>query len=147
LKFMCLGISFAEVQISYFLDLRIKTMGVWKFEGNKLHRSTNFIFFGPTDQKLWVFENLKRSMGMSSMCYSQPASVDYISPKWWVVGIRNFEKSPLRVSSPIFWTLSLHLEECNLTFLMELGDFIFFQFFLLKLEDTWTFVSAIGIFV
>jgi hypothetical protein len=36
------------------------------------------------------------------MCCTQSARVDYISPKWWVVGIRNLEKSPLRVSPPIF---------------------------------------------
>jgi hypothetical protein len=61
------------------------------------------VFFGPTDQKLWMFEVLRRSMGRAvPMCWSQLARVDYISPKLWVVGIRNLEKSPLRVSSPIF---------------------------------------------
>jgi hypothetical protein len=54
------------------------------------------------DQKLWMFENLRRSMGRVGMCGSQPTIVDYISPKRWAVRIRNFEKSPLRVSSPIF---------------------------------------------
>jgi hypothetical protein len=52
---MRLAVSFAGVQKSYF--------------------------FGPTDQKLWVFENLKRSMGRAGMCWSQPTRVDYISPK------------------------------------------------------------------
>jgi hypothetical protein len=33
---------------------------------NKLRRSTNFIIFGPTDQKLSVFENLRRSMGRAA---------------------------------------------------------------------------------
>jgi hypothetical protein len=61
-----------------------------------------FVFFGSTDQKLWVFEVLRRSMGRAGMCCSQPARVDYISPKRWAVGIRNLERSPLRVSSPIF---------------------------------------------
>jgi hypothetical protein len=65
-------------------------------------RSTNFIIFGPTDQKLWMFEVLRRSMGRASMCWSQPARVDYISPKRWATGIRSLEKSPLRVSSSIF---------------------------------------------
>jgi hypothetical protein len=54
------------------------------------------------DQKLWVFENLRRNMGRAGMCWSQLARVDYISPKRWAAGIRDFEKSPLRVSSPIF---------------------------------------------
>jgi hypothetical protein len=63
---------------------------------------TNFIIFGPTDKKLWMFEVFRRSMGRAGMCCSQSARVDYISPKRWVVGIRNLEKSPLRVSTPIF---------------------------------------------
>ena len=32
-------------------------------------------------------------------------------------------------NTPIFWSLPLHLKVLNLPFLMELGDFIFFQFF------------------
>jgi hypothetical protein len=35
---------------------------------NKLRRSTNFIIFGPTNQKLWVFENFRRSLGRVGMC-------------------------------------------------------------------------------
>jgi hypothetical protein len=48
---------------------------------NKLCGSTNFMIFGPTDQKLWMFESFKRSLGRAGMCWSQPARVDYISPK------------------------------------------------------------------
>jgi hypothetical protein len=48
-----------------------------------------------------MFEVFRRSMGRAGMC-CQPARVDYISPKRWAAGIRNLEKSPLRVSSPIF---------------------------------------------
>jgi hypothetical protein len=33
---------------------------------NKLCGSTNFIIFGHTDKKLWVFENLRISMGMQA---------------------------------------------------------------------------------
>jgi hypothetical protein len=66
------------------------------FTGKKI------LFFRPVDQKLWMFEVLRRSMGRAGMYWSQPARVDYISPKRWAVGIRNLEKSPLRVSSPIF---------------------------------------------
>jgi hypothetical protein len=47
-----------------------------------------------------MFEVFRRSMGRAAMCYSQLARVDYISPKRWGAGIRNLEKSPLRVSSP-----------------------------------------------
>jgi hypothetical protein len=51
-------------------------------------------------------------------------------------------------STPIFWSLPLHLGVWNLPFLIELGDFIFFQIlFLLNLEDTRTFISTIGILV
>jgi hypothetical protein len=50
-------------------------------------------------------------------------------------------------STPIFKNLPLYLEVFNLPFLMVLGDFIFFQIFLLKLENTWTFISTVGIFV
>jgi hypothetical protein len=34
---------------------------------NKLSGSTNFIFFGPTNQKLWVSENF-RSLDKAGMC-------------------------------------------------------------------------------
>jgi hypothetical protein len=59
------------------------------------------VAFGSTHQKLWMFEVL-RSMGKVGMCWSQLTRVDYISPKRWAVGIKNLEKSPLRISSPIF---------------------------------------------
>jgi hypothetical protein len=38
---------------------------------NKLCISTNFIFLGLMNQKLWMFENLRRSMGRAGMCWSQ----------------------------------------------------------------------------
>jgi hypothetical protein len=69
---------------------------------NNLCGSTNVIIFGHMDQKLWVFENFRRSLGKASMCYSQPARVDYISPKRWAARIRRFEKSPLTVSAQVF---------------------------------------------
>jgi hypothetical protein len=103
------------------------------------------VCFGPTDKKLWMFEVLRRRTGT---CCSQSTRVDYISPNKWAVGIRNLEKSPLRVSSPIFWTLPLHLGGWNLPSPMEYGDFNYFQIlFLLKLEYTWTFISTVGILV
>jgi hypothetical protein len=79
-----------------FLNFFVKMRLVVSFVEKKI------VFFGPMDQKLWTFEVLRRSMGRAGMCWSQPARVDYISPKRWAVGIRNLEKSPLRVSSPIF---------------------------------------------
>jgi hypothetical protein len=49
-----------------------------------------------------MFEVLRRSMGRVGMCWSQPARVEYISPKRWTVEIRNLEKRPLRVSLQSF---------------------------------------------
>jgi hypothetical protein len=39
-------------------------------------------FFGPTDQKLWMFEVSRRSLGRVGMCYSQWERVDHLSKKW-----------------------------------------------------------------
>jgi hypothetical protein len=51
-------------------------------------------------------------------------------------------------STPIFWSLPLHLEVLNVPFLMDIGDFTFFQIlFFLNLDYTWTFISTVGIFV
>jgi hypothetical protein len=54
------------------------------------------------DKKLWGNENFRRSLGRVEKYWDQPSRIDYISPKQWATGIRRFEKSPLRVSSPIF---------------------------------------------
>jgi hypothetical protein len=92
---------------------------------------------------VWSFEE-KYGQGRHVL---EPTSKSW-SPKRWAVGIRNLEKSPLRVSSPIFWTLPLHLGWWNLPSLMEHGDFNFFQIlFLLNLIYTWTFISTVGILV
>jgi hypothetical protein len=40
------------------------------------------VFFGPTDQKLWMFEVSRRSLGRAGMCWSQPARVDHLHKKW-----------------------------------------------------------------
>jgi hypothetical protein len=48
----------------------------------------------------------------------------------------------------IFWSLPLHLEVLNVPFLMEIGNFTFFQIlFFLNLKYTWTFIPTVGIFV
>ena len=54
------------------------------------------------DQKLWKNENFRRSMGGAGKCWSQLASIDHISPKSWARRRKMIEKSPLRVSFPIF---------------------------------------------
>jgi hypothetical protein len=53
---------------------------------NKLCGSTNFINLGPTDQKLWVFENFRRNLGKAGICWSQPARVDHMCKKRWARG-------------------------------------------------------------
>jgi hypothetical protein len=35
---------------------------------NKLCVSTNFMILGATDQKLWMFENFRRSLSRAGMC-------------------------------------------------------------------------------
>jgi hypothetical protein len=101
---------------------------------NKLCRSINFIIFGPMDQKLWVLKKFRRNMDRADMCCSQPARIDFISPKRWAARIRRFEKCPLKVSSPVFWTLPLYLERWKLPFFMELRDYIFFQIIFSKIR-------------
>jgi hypothetical protein len=87
---------------------------------NKVCGSTNFIIFGPTYQKLWMFKNFKRSPGMVGMCSSQLARVDYINLKRWATWIRRFKKSALRVSSPVFepcpytWKGEIFHSSCSL---------------------------------
>jgi hypothetical protein len=48
----------------------VNAINFWIFETfcedvprHKLRGSTNFVFFGPTDQKLWVFEVFRPSSG------------------------------------------------------------------------------------
>jgi hypothetical protein len=45
-----------------FLRLSVKMRLTVSFAGKKLY------FFGPTDQKLWMFEVLRRSMDRAGMC-------------------------------------------------------------------------------
>jgi hypothetical protein len=48
----------------------------------KLRVSTNFIIFGPTDQKLWVFEVIGQGLVKAGMCWSQLARVDHLWRAW-----------------------------------------------------------------
>jgi hypothetical protein len=48
---------------------------------NKFWVDTNFIFFGRTDQKLWMFEVFRRSLVRAGMRWSQPARVDHTCKK------------------------------------------------------------------
>jgi hypothetical protein len=44
--------------------------------------STNFMILEATNQKLWMFQVFKRSLGRASMCWSQPTRVDHMRKKW-----------------------------------------------------------------
>jgi hypothetical protein len=59
-----------------FLKLFVNMRLALSFAGKKI------VVFGPTDQKLWVFEVSRRSMGRVGMCCSQPARVDHLHKKW-----------------------------------------------------------------
>jgi hypothetical protein len=48
-----------------FLKLSVEMRLAASFVGKKI------VFFGPTDQKLWVFEVLRRSLGRAGMFWSQ----------------------------------------------------------------------------
>jgi hypothetical protein len=91
-----------------------------------------------------MFEVLRRSMGRAGMYWSQPARIDYISPKRWAVGMRNLEKSPLRGTLQSF-------EPCPYTWEGEIFPpswsmeiLIIFKFWL-NLEYTWTSIFTVGI--
>jgi hypothetical protein len=68
----------------YFLIFRIFIPNASQ---NKLCMSTNFIILGATDQKLWMFEVFRTSLGKADMCCSQPARVDHMCKKRRVDGI------------------------------------------------------------
>jgi hypothetical protein len=49
------------------------------------------MILGATNQKLWVFEVFRRSLGRAGMCWSQSARVDHMRKKW-AGGKKNLEK-------------------------------------------------------
>jgi hypothetical protein len=49
-----------------FLKLFVKMCLAVSFAKKK-----KIVFFGPTDQKLWVLEVYRRSLGRAGMCWSQ----------------------------------------------------------------------------
>jgi hypothetical protein len=57
---------------------------------NRLHGNTNFMIFEPTNQKLWMFENFRRSLDKAGMYWSQPAKIDHMCKNMWVGGRRIF---------------------------------------------------------
>jgi hypothetical protein len=90
------------------------------------------------DQKLWVFEVFRRSLGKVGMCWSQPTSVDHMRKKWKA---RRKEISKKKVQArqgqvltrgrpP---TVGRHLALSNL--LSFSCFFFFYNFFLESLEN------------
>ena len=55
-------------------------------------RVKKIVFFGPMDQKLWVFEVSRRSLGRVGMCWSQLARVDHLHKKWRAKRKKNSRK-------------------------------------------------------
>jgi hypothetical protein len=66
----------------------------------KLRGKTKIVFFGPTDQKLWVFEVSRRSLGRAGMCWSQPARVDHLHKKVEGMKKKHFKKNGNQRSPP-----------------------------------------------
>jgi hypothetical protein len=69
----------------------------------KLCVSINFIIFGPTDQKLMVFEVFWKGLARAGMCWSQSTRVDYLHEKWraWEKKIqKKGQSTPVRVHVP-----------------------------------------------
>jgi hypothetical protein len=80
-----LGVWVASLDV--FFKNKIKTFCEHAPQ-NQLCKSTIFIIFGPTDQKLWSNELLGRSLDKVGKCRSQPARIDYMCPKMWTGGRR-----------------------------------------------------------
>jgi hypothetical protein len=67
---------------------------VVSFVGKKI------VFFGPTDQKLWVFEVSRRSLGRAGMYWSQSVRVDHLCKKWKAGRKKKFKKNGNSPTSP-----------------------------------------------
>jgi hypothetical protein len=103
---------------------------------SKLRGKEKNAFFGPTDQKLWMFEVSSRSLGRAGMCCSQWERVDHLHKKWgagrkkmnfWKFGKWARAFGRMGVQHPHFWSLPLHLEVLILPKFMESGDFTIFH--------------------
>jgi hypothetical protein len=51
------------VSLDFILFLDFLKLNCEHVPRTKLYGSTNFIILGPTDQKLWMFENFRRKVG------------------------------------------------------------------------------------
>jgi hypothetical protein len=82
---------------------------------------------------------------MAGKCCSQ--LVDYISPKSWTAGIRNYEKKRFESFLSNFLNIAPTLGRAKSSIPHGARRFNFFPIFLLKLEYTKTFISIVGILV
>jgi hypothetical protein len=143
---MHLRISFARVQISKFLDLQIKSYGETKklgevWVGRACARANHRTGRWPTvARQPWPV--VWQTIGCSSC---DPPFFQFFNFLWLFFGVmRKFGDGPSIseewvYSIPIFWTLPLHLGGWKLPFVMELGDFIFFQkkFGKIRIHQDW----------
>jgi hypothetical protein len=60
---------------------------------SKLCVSTNFMILEAMDQKLWVLEVFRKSLGRAGMCWSQSARVDHLRKKWRAREKKNSKKT------------------------------------------------------
>jgi hypothetical protein len=93
-------------------------------------RKKKFVFFGPMDQKLWVFEVSRRSLGRAGMCWSQPTRVDHLHKKWRA-GRKNFKKNG---NCPTGAGVDPRVDTCACGAVQS-----FLKFFNLKKRNFWKF--------
>jgi hypothetical protein len=171
---MHLVVSFAWKKKSYFLDLRIKSYGCLKFQGevwagracagaNQQELTTCAKSGGQGEKKFKKNGYSPTGWGVNPRSPARPPRVDASAYravpsflKFFYLKKRIFGSSgngPVLLgewvySTPIFWRMPLHLEVLIRQKFMESGDLTFFQkTFLLNLVHTWTFLSTVGIFV
>jgi hypothetical protein len=58
------------------------------------------MILGATNQKLWVFEGFRRSLGRVGMCWSQLARVDHMRKKVEGRRKKNFKKKRIEPDRP-----------------------------------------------
>jgi hypothetical protein len=96
---------------------------------NKLCGSTNFIIFGPMDQKLWRNKNLRKSVGRAGMCLTTCAEKcgheeegrcckgAIVQKRWATAGRR-----PARALSPLLFLIFDFLNFDLFGFMRKFGD-------------------------
>jgi hypothetical protein len=81
------SVSLEHILFLDFLKLFVNIRLVVSFAGK------NKCIFGPTDQKLWMFEVSRRNLDRGGMCWSQLARVDHLYKKWRATRKKKFKKN------------------------------------------------------